>query len=405
MTIGARRAWLRSGAAMLVVACAVPVGGVAAASLPDGVARAAARWLGEQQHLSGAFGGETQPADQVADALASLAVAGIDGTIRARGLELIRRDGPARAQEQAAYAARITLGLVAVGEDPRAFGGFDYVAAIHARYNELLGTHGGNLYAEALAGLGRIAAGETLPAAYLDRLQDGQCAGGGYAYSDRCGRPPDADTTSLVLSVVSLAGASNDAPAIAESLTWLRDLQAVSGAFPLEDGFDANANSTGLVITMLRTLGIDPASWRRDTDPVTALTAFAVEDGGLAFTRGGAANLSATVQGIPGLLRASFPLRAREPVMPTAQGSTPAAQPTSVTHPGTAQPSNGSSPAPVPQPTLASTSTAPTVIAADGEPVSGTSPRRPGTGMLLWGPALLLLFFVGAFVVLRRRDR
>lgn len=403
MRVDVRRAWLRSIAAMLVVVSFAPARASEAASAR--IARTAAAWLAEQQHASGAFGGDEQPADQVADAMATLAAAGIDGEVRARALSLIRRDGPARAQQGAGFAARIVLGLVAVGEDPRDFDGIDYVAEIHAPYNELLGTHGGNLYSEALAGLGRLAAGETLPPAYLDRLQGAQCPGGGYAYSDRCGRSPDADTTSLVLSVLSLAGAGNDAPAIAPSLQWLRALQTPSGAFPLEATFDPNANSTGLVITMLGTLGIDARTWRRNADPIQALAAFATEEGALAFTHGGRANLWATVQGIPGLLSESFPLRARNRATTTtadASASPRAAdQPTASVAVSPTPPRGTRSPSPVSATPRPST----IALAASATPDGVNETPRPGAGMWLWGPGILILFFGSLFVAFRRRMR
>ncbi len=374
----ARRAWPRLIAAALVVATP------AAAKPSPGAADAASAWLAAQQLPGGAFGSDAQPADQVADAVAALAVAGIGGDVRDRALARIRRDGPARAEQASAYAARIVLALTAIGEDPRDYDGFDYVAAVTAPYNDLLASHGGNLYSEALSGLGRIAADAPLPPAFLDRLQDAQCPGGGYAYSDRCGRPPDADTTSLILSVLSLAGAGNDAPAIAPSLDWLRALQAPSGAVPLEATFEPNANSTGLVVSALVTLGIDPRTWRRKGDPVDALASeFATDEGGLSFVAGGDANQWATVQGLPGLLEAGFPLRARtRTAAPTPQTTERAPGGTGEPRTATATPVGGTvaTPSPSghePQATPSATPTLGLVRAAgdgDGQGSGGTPP-------------------------------
>lgn len=298
-------------AAALVALCASgglpPAGANAAAPM---AATRAAEWLHAEQRANGSFGSDLQPVDQLAETLAALASANaLPATIRDRALQRLREAGPARADEQAAYAARIVLGLVAAGEDPRRFDGIDYVAKIGARYNPVLAAHGGNLYAEALAGLGRLAAGEAVPQAFLDRLVAARCTNGGYAYADRCGRTPDADTTAMIVSVLALAGLDRSDPAIAEALAWLSRLQDASGGFPLEAGFEPNANSTALVLTMLRTLGLSPARWARRGDPAAALAAFATPSGALRFTRAGGPNLWATIQGLPGLVGARFPLQ------------------------------------------------------------------------------------------------
>lgn len=357
----------------------------------DPVRRRAGSWLVAQQRPNGAFGSDTQPVDQVAEAVAALAAAGaLPAPTRERALARIREAGPARAAENAGHAARIALGLVAVGADPRSFDGFDYVAAIRDRYNPVLATHGGNLYADALAGLGRIAAGERLPSEFLSRLEAARCANGGYAFSDRCGRQPDADTTALVVSVLSLAGRPVDAPAIADALGWLRALQHASGAFPLEDGFPSNANSTGLVVTMLDTLGIDPARWTRDADPRAALARFATSSGALTFTAGTGPNLWATVQGLPAFTGSGFPLRAAAASpQPATTSTTPPTRPPAAVR-GDARPSTSSTPNGAP------TSEASTIVAVPPA-ASGVDPGVATAGATrpaaeTWWPAALAAF-------------
>lgn len=396
-----RRAWRRAGAAVLATVALVPVRAPAAAD-PRRVGERAVSWLLEQRLPSGRFGGEGQPVDQAAEALAAIAATGRAADASAT-LELIERDGPARAQEQAAFAARIVLGLIAADRSPVAFGGHDYVADIDARYNPLLGAYGGNLYAEALSGLALHAAGRELPRAYLDRLRRARCDNGGYAYSDRCGRPPDADTTAMIVTVLRLAGDATDAASIPSSLAWLRALQAADGAFPLEAGFEPNANSTGLVVLMLRTLGEDLADWDH---PESALARFAADDGALAFTRGGSANLWATVQGAPALFGARFPMRAPAETVALPVIDAPRTQRTEPGSPAEPRRSASASPSPRPTKTEPSSEPARDPVAA---PASGTSPRSAGGdarwASLLLGAAISFLSLRVAKRMLRRGSR
>lgn len=283
----------------------------------------AAQWLLEQQKSSGAFGSASQPADQAAEVIASLSVAGIDGEPMTRALAYLAQNGRARAEEQAAYAGRIVVGLVSARRDPRDFAGIDFVSLIKGKYNPLLAAHGGNLYAEALAGLGLAVANEELPKAFVDRLIGARCAGGGWSWQDRCGRPADTDTTAAMLSLLSLAGFDKQSEPVEAALGWLRSVQHSSGGWPSDAGQQPNSNSTALAITALATLGVDARSFG-SADSVAALEEYAISSGALAYMRGGSANLYSTAQGIPALFETGHPFAPKPPrPSPTPRSSLP----------------------------------------------------------------------------------
>lgn len=298
------------------------IGGPASAS---GSANDAADWLLDQRRDNGAFGHDDQPADQLAESINALVVAGIPATDLSESLDRLAAIGPSRASEQAAYAARITIALVTIGEDPRNFRGTNYVEAITDRYNPLLATHGGNIYGEALAGVGRSVSNEPVPEAFVERLTSSMCPKGGWSWRDRCTGPPDADTTAMVLTLLALEGFQPGDPSVSASLEWLKRIQHGRGAFRLEEQAPINSNSTGLVAVALATLGEDPRSFN-GRDAVASLELFVTPSGGLSYMQDGPANFYSTVQALPAMFAAAYPFAPRPPA-PEPSGSSPVTVP------------------------------------------------------------------------------
>jgi prenyltransferase beta subunit len=301
--------------AIAIFACAqvaIALGGVPAAAkrVPE---RRAVDWLVSQQVSTGAFGAADAPADQVAEVVASLVAARVQETPVRAALDHIARTGPERAAQQPAFAGRIAMGVSAAGGDPRAFAGTDYVALALAAYDPVTGTHdGAGLYANALAVLGAVAGGEAIPTASVRYLRTHECAGGGWGHARACLSDPDVDTTALSLTVLAHAGASDDAM-VARALSFLRGAQNADGGFGLAPGTPTNANSTGLALSALAVLDLEAQAWRRlEGSPQQALMSLQRAGGGFAYDGASPeAQIYATVQALPGLVGAGYPVAHR----------------------------------------------------------------------------------------------
>lgn len=277
-------------------------------------AREGARYIASQQTPTGSFFAANYPADGVADAIVALVAGGAREPIP-DALAYLRRNGPARADERAAYAGRIVMGLVAAGRDPRAFGGVDYVAKITSRYDPVSGRYDNGIYAGALAMLGVLAAGEQLPDQALTFLRANQCTDGGFGHEQACTGGADVDSTAIVLSVLVATGIGPDDATRARARTWLRGAQNDDGGFPASPTVDphpTNANSTGLALSAIAALGEDPAAWGRGTaTPLTALRALQRPSGGFTYAADSPQeDPFATVQAVPGAAGLAYPIRA-----------------------------------------------------------------------------------------------
>lgn len=286
---------------------------VAAPAAPGPGASAAAgrgaRFLVGRQAADGTLPGSTARPDQVAEAVIALAAGGQAGAPLQKALDALGAKGPAGAS-RGAYAGRIVMGLVAAGENPRAFRGTDYVARLRS-YQQASGAFDTGIYSNALAMLGLLAAGEQVPSQSITFLRAQQCPDGGFAHEAGCVNTPDTDTTSMVLSVFVGAGLPADDAARRNARGWLQANQLPGGGFGLEPGDPVNANSTGLALSVLALLGEDPtkAPWKRDGgDPVTALLALEVEGGGFRYLASDPKpNDYATVQAVPGAVGVRYP--------------------------------------------------------------------------------------------------
>lgn len=263
--------------------------------------------------------------DQVAEAVIALAAGGgQDTTIRhAVGfLEETATSGAANGP----FAGRIVSGLVAAGQDPRQFAGTDFVARLQSFYDPVTGGYGGNnLYADSLAMLGVLAARADLPDGAVARLTLNQCAGGGWSYQVGCLGRPDADTTSMAMSVLA-AVLGTGAPEVRGARSWLLGAQNPSGCWGLEPGDPDNANSCGLGLSAIVALGEHPgrSPWASEGhDPPGALRGLQLASGAFRY-RGDVPrpNDYATVQAVPGLAGRSYPVVPPE-AAPGAGGGSP----------------------------------------------------------------------------------
>lgn len=233
-----------------------------------------------------------------------------------RAVARLVADGPA-VTSRAAYAGRAVMALAAAGLDPRDAGGYDYVARLASFWNPA-GYWESQMYANALAALGVVAAGEPVPAQAILWVRTNQCADGGFGWFTVCLNGSDVDTTALVLNVLVAAGVPRTDAAVTRARDYLVAARNDDGGFGGKPRTFTNANSTGLVLSAIAALGERPtaAPWNAGgSDPLTAVLRLQTESGGFLWRAGDAGGIDnyATVQAVPGVAGQAYPI---DPVRP-----------------------------------------------------------------------------------------
>ncbi|MCB9176913.1 MAG: hypothetical protein H6648_07100 [Caldilineae bacterium] len=229
---------------------------------------AARDWMREQRDVEGAFLGFNPGAS--IDAVLALAAAGLEpealgapsgGAVPgvAGYLASVAADYAGRGPSA---AGKLSAGAVALGADPRDFGGVDLVARIQSSYQPISGTFGaGGTWDQAWALIGLAAAEAPIPAEAVEALRRAAAEGGGWGF-EAGAAAADADSTGLALQALAAAGLD---PSDSSARAGLAFLQATQ----LEDGgwgeASANAGSTALAIGGLVAMGqhVDGAGWMR----------------------------------------------------------------------------------------------------------------------------------------------
>lgn len=307
----------RLAAAGFVAASAlIPLAAAAAPTGPNSEpAWRAARWIVSRQTESGAFFLADARADEVAEALAAVLAGGVAGEPVTRALGYLAANGGEAAKQRAAYAGRLVMALVAAGQNPRAFGGFDYVAQLESFYTPS-GAYDLGLYGNGLAALGVLAAGEPLPEAAVRYLEANQCDSGGFGHTEGCLEGADVDTTAVIINVLVGAGRGGS-DSVSKARLFLRAAQNDERGFGLDMAHpETNANSTGLALSALAALGEDPRSapWTRaGANPLDVLLSLQHSSGVFRWQAntapGNPVNNYATVQAIPGAAGRAYPLQ------------------------------------------------------------------------------------------------
>lgn len=291
----------------------------------------AAQWVVARQEANGAFFNPTQSAHQTAETLAAIIAGGASGDPVARALDYISANGQAAATK-GAFTGRIIAGVVAAGEDPRAFGGVDYVAILDSQYDASTGAYdASNFFANLLGANGAVAANGGLPAQAVAYLRANECAAGGFGFSNGCGEA-DTDTTALAVSVLVAAGFGSD-PIVARARTFLSTRQNDDGGFGFAASFPpTSADSTGFGLVVIAALGEEAQAhpWLQvdGDDPVRALLALQDPSGGFKFSPADTeANAFSTVNAIPGMAGRPFPIHPAIPPPPPPPPPAPSATP------------------------------------------------------------------------------
>ena len=280
----------------------------AAAQAPADPLQAATAWIRTQQQADGGFSNGFVPGSDpatTADAVLGIVAAGEDPSEWNVGgsspMDLLRVAVSSGSVVGPGAFAKVTLAVVAAGDEPRDFGGVDLVGKILEGLSGDTGLFGGGPYDSALAILALAAAGEPVPDNAVAGLLATRLADGTYSFNgDQALGAGDSNTTAMAVIALIAAGEDDE---IAPSLSYFRSVQNEDGGWtyqkPSAFGEDTDANSTALVLQALAAAGEDLAAWN---DPAQALLALQVPSGAFIFNAANSSeNLLATVQALPAL--------------------------------------------------------------------------------------------------------
>jgi hypothetical protein len=344
----------------------------ALAALPQTQAvQQGAAYIRTTQQPDGGFGGFGP--GQTMDAIYALRAAGIDPkTITTEGkspADFLLAN--AAGATQPPIAAKFALAAVAMGLDPSDAGGIDLVARITGGYDASTGRYASDDFGHALAMLGLVGSGASVPPGALQALRDSQVADGGWGFDGVNGDP---DITAMALQAVLAAGVPRTDPAAEAAIAYLRDTQGDDGGW----GFDpsaSNASSTAVVVQALLAAAenVESATYSKGgATPISFLLSQQAADGSFeGFDPAFATNLA-----VPALAGRTFlqaittPLQA--PPSPTATATAPAASPTVV------------------------------ATATPGPPQTGTGKAADGEARLLWLAGALLATAAATAIAFRK---
>lgn len=371
-------------------------------------------------HLTNAYGVDYGLTADLALALASTndqdaALARVTGYLRAHVADYA--DPAGTGQYPGPYSGAVgKLALLAevTGQDPHAFGGFDLLKTLTDSVCTAADSNGFctapgdfsqsySTISQSLSVLALARAGQSAPAAAITRLEELQCADGGFSSDlittgQTC--TSEVDTTGYAAQALALVPSA--AAAVNHAHDYLLAAQQADGGFLGAAG--ENANSTGLAAQALQALGsgattpvvvsaaprrpaaaISPLSVPAGTNPVAAARAFLVSqqqsNGGFRVSVSQAgSDPRATTQAVPALAGAILSSLA-DPVTPV----TPAA-PT--------PPSSGGSTSTAPTSGATPTDSAAAGSGSGALATTGASTQTPlwwAAGLIVFGTALMLV--------------
>lgn len=256
-------------------------------------------WLHTQQEEDGRFGRSftVQDAAATAEAVLSIALAGENpgGEPWSRGgrsAQAALADlAPGYVGTDAGKAGKIALAVAAAKDDPRSFGGVDYVAIILDAHDPATGLyHPGILFRHLLAVQGLVAAGMPVPPAAIDAILRAQSNDGGWGWIVPVTRTlsADVDTTGRALTSLVKAGVPVTSTAILSATAYLASQQRADGGWAGQGSAGkTNSNSTALAWQGLLAAGQDPQNtpWQRGSaDPLTVLLSLQGPDGAFVYS-------------------------------------------------------------------------------------------------------------------------
>jgi hypothetical protein len=302
---------------------------------------AALDYLQTQQNADGGFGSGFSPESTVgstADVVVAIISAGGDPANFAQdgNTPLTYLQAQAASVSTSGDLAKLIMAAVAVGQDPRAFGGVDSVAKLEATIGAdgRIGTENDTFVSHLLAVLALKSVGRPIPEAAVTHIEEAQQENGGWGWDGTAETAADTNTTAFAVQALAAAGQTGEAGAIGQAMAYYQAIQNEDGGWPYQSpsefGTATDANSTALTIQAILAAGQDPAAWTAESGqgPVAALESFQNDSGAFAWQAAVPDdNLLATVQALPALAGETLPLATMDVGAAAAAAAPPATIP------------------------------------------------------------------------------
>lgn len=190
-------------------------------------------------------------------------------------VEYLRENADRIDENKATDWERQTLAIVACDENPRSFGGIDYLAKVESFYDGVQIGSLVNLYDDFFGILALVSGGIDKDSSVIQTvrayIKENQNEDGGWG---------DVDSTATAVMALITAGEDSNSGCITDALSFMKTNQAESGGF--QSWGTANAASTAWAVNAIVATGRDPTSseWRINGDsPVDFLLSLQQENG------------------------------------------------------------------------------------------------------------------------------
>jgi hypothetical protein len=213
-------------------------------------------------------------------------------------------------------AGKVILALVAANQDPRDFGGTDFVALL-MDHGSIAGHFGAeNTFGQSLAMLALRAVSEPVSDRAINWLTSRQAAGDDLdgSWDDGFGTQGNADATAMSMMALASTGLTVSNESLARGLDFVLRTRLESGGWEYGAGFGENVNSTALVVQALSAIGYDFSAAGEDgASPLATLLSWQSEAGAFQADYGDGRfdDFLSTVQAIPAATGKPFPLLGR----------------------------------------------------------------------------------------------
>jgi len=224
-------------------------------------------------------------------------------------VEYLRENADRIDDDKATDWERQVLAIVACEENPRDFGGIDYIAKVESFFDgEQIG-HLANLYDDFFGILALIASGIEKDSSIIQTvriyIKQKQHENGGWG---------DVDSTAAAIMALIASGEHSSSVSIMNALSFIKTTQVESGGF--QSWGTANAASTAWAVSAIVAAQQDPTSedWNKnDNTPIDFLISLRQENGCFNWAEGQSMNPEwMTSYVIPALLGKSYPIKIYE---------------------------------------------------------------------------------------------
>lgn len=271
-----------------IVLAAAPVALGTGAADRAAATRAAAWVAGESP--------SSMPAGQQADVMVAMRITGTPASALSPRLRSLAKSAPGYANAAGA-TAKVVVGTVAAGGNPRRLGGIDYLARLSSQSSG--GRYGRTAFDQGLSMIALRTATGRVPQAAVTTLL-GARSGPGWTLGLTAAGEPDVDSTALSVVALRAAGQSCGSPAIRDARAWLAT-QRSDGGWTAYAGSPPSANSTALVARA------DIACGAPATAALSLLRSLQQRSGAIRFTRAEPeSRLLATTESVPPLAGVSL---------------------------------------------------------------------------------------------------